>query len=187
MATPDRRAFLEALLASDDASPRDKLKASELLAELDRREPGPSRDAEAEFVKHYSDDPERLEKLISLAIESRLFDEFESFTQLVERKAEAIVEERAQAARAEMRRRSTKAETETEDDLQPEPAGAETTSDGLDASRGKATPAAKSAESEAEPVPDPHSAEVLERQWGRHRPRGLRAIPSRSSRLDLAD
>jgi hypothetical protein len=68
--TRTRHAYLDKLIESTD-SDQVRLRALELRERLAEREPGRERNAEAEFVEHYADDPERLVKLIGRSAQHR--------------------------------------------------------------------------------------------------------------------
>lgn len=86
MSLERRRAVLEAILAADDTTAPDRLRAIEALAELDRIE------TEARFTRqasepHVERDPQRIEKIMQLALEHVGAD-------LIERRAQEIAGER---------------------------------------------------------------------------------------------
>jgi hypothetical protein len=99
MDTSSRRAFLQAVVEAEDSSTRDRLKAAELLAELDRYEAErPQREPEP-----IEDPVEKIQRTFELAVEHGLFDVLPQYRERVEREAERIIEERAQATLAQMR------------------------------------------------------------------------------------
>jgi hypothetical protein len=99
MDTSDRRALLETIVAEAQTE-QARLKALELLDRLDQRErertnPPPQPPS---FAEWYANDPGRLARLLDLAGE-HLFNDLPEWKAAVERRAEELVEERAQAAR----------------------------------------------------------------------------------------
>jgi hypothetical protein len=97
-----RRAFLLALLDDEQAAPRDRLKATELLDRLDERQTQAAtpQAREDELIEHLSQ-PERLGQVIEAAIALGMFDQFPAFREHVEQRAEALIAERATERRAE--------------------------------------------------------------------------------------
>ena len=104
MSTARRRALLEQLAFEGDASDAMRLRALDLLDRLDEREREEqavptSDELTAAFADELADDFDRLVTATNLLIECSVLDHVPAFRELVERRAEAIVEERAQAAR----------------------------------------------------------------------------------------
>jgi hypothetical protein len=142
-----------------------RLKALELLAELDRERPElPER---PDVSESYADDPEALARLVELHVEHGLFDSIPAYRESIEHRALEIVEERAQAARAAFAVVDAQEAAERPEavDVGEEPSGR--------------SEAVSEPENGAE-RPSGLTREEMERPWRRHSL--LREIPSHRAR-----
>jgi hypothetical protein len=157
-----RRAYLEQM-AENATSEQARLKALELLEKLDEREGGNRPTAKEPEVP----DIEKLSMLTDLLIEHGALNEFPAFREQVERRAEELIEERAQEAREAMRRDSAGRPAD-------EPSAPEGEDDPPEASEAVSEPeSAPEVHPEDKPKRlDPHAPEILRRQWPSGRPGG---------------
>jgi hypothetical protein len=161
METTKRRQLLEAIATAPETADMARVRALELLDKLAERENAkpPERPPPIE------DDAERLSRLFAMSVEFGLFDLTPEFHALVERKAEELIEQRAQKARAKFA--SVGAQEAAQE---PE---AEESSIAIDG-----PPEAASETEEAAEDPPTIPPEVLARQWPSKRPgSSLRDIP----------
>jgi hypothetical protein len=161
----EKRALLETLLANAQTD-QARLKALELLDRLDERErqQPPPQPPRTSFADWYAEDPERLAKLLDLSVQ--LFASLPEWQAAVEQRAEEIVEQRAQAARAAFV--AVDAETAPEEpEAEPE--------DEVPAEAAEAVSEPREAEEDTSVIPP----EILARQWPSNRPpSSLRDIPT---------
>jgi hypothetical protein len=94
--TIDYEELCRRVISDPTVAPLDKFRAMDRLREIEReRQASPEPPSNEEY-----DDLAKLQKTLELFVEHRIFDQLPAFQEIVEARAEVLIEERARAARA---------------------------------------------------------------------------------------